>query len=447
MTEIAKQLPYYETVAEPAKVVGVKIPDGGGISTAAVTCVDYYTMASTPGQPVPGVCGCCFGYYTPSSSSDLASLIPNGTEGAGGGYIFGMLSGQNGLGPVTGTQPFSGTPSLAYLSGFATFDDTVAGTVAGIRLVSGQMEIIGLASNFVNQGEIIYGYVPPYVLDCLYTDNGSIDFNSLKTVPGIKVAALAKNQVYVARYLPLDSNSTNFLDYDYYETSSANILRDRGAFIAICQGVANDKNIFFDVKVTMNYEIVPKATAVSYVSSSPCDNDPVGYAFAQNQMRSMESAVVRNSVSTVSANPLSSSGGMVPAKPKPFILKKGDLPVPVHSNIRRGGGIFHSGPKSVTGTIGSMFASLGTKAITNITDSLVSFIFNKVTGKGEKSVPQKKQKPAVQQLSELPGTKPTRRGRRRRARSSSAAPKPKSRSRSASRENKKEVKFHKKKRD
>jgi hypothetical protein len=398
---IAK-IPYAETILEPTKVQGVKIPDGSVISSSPATIINNYQFFTSSGSTATGTGGAIVGYkfYT-GDSANPASLIPN--EGAGltssDDYLFGILSGVGSAGPTDPLKPWSNSPLKIYSNGFGGPNDYLPQNAASVRLVSMELECTCLGSNFSNQGEIIYGYVPPYVMD--FYANGStggttnLTTLTLKEIPGMRFEPIAQNKCWSARYCPMDPRAQMFLDMDDISIPRSDEW-NRGCFVVAVIGGSTTQTIY-DVKTTANYEFIPLYSGLSFATATPNQSDPIGMSLALNAVRQKDTTRIKPSMSDNTLTPMSSAPSYSAKNSTDyFFSKKKNLPIKNENHPSSGfipkRPIFHSGPVSVKGGIATSLISLLGPTALNLTYKL----FSSLIGKPEKAPKIAKERPRPQ---------------------------------------------------
>jgi hypothetical protein len=386
------KLPYSETILEPTKVQGVKIPDGSTISSAVATIINNYQFSISTTGATPGVGGFLAGYkfYT-GDTANPASLVPNAANGSSSGdnYLFGITNNVGSAGPTDPYKPWSNSPIRIYSNGFQGSSDFMPNYASSVRLVSMEVEVTTLGSNFTNQGEIIYGYIPPYVL--AYYANGSVGgttnltTQTLKDIPGMRFEPIAMNKCWSARYCPMDPRAFMYLDMDDITFPRPDEW-DRGAFVVAVTGGSTTQTLF-DVKTTANYEYIPVQAGLSFSSATPCQSDPVGMSLALNSVRQKDTTRTKASMSDNNLTPLSSAAAMYAPHNKPNVSPN-CMNLPVVGFITRRP-ILYSGPVTLKNGVASNLATLLGPSALNMTYKLFS---NIIGGKNKNEKQQHKQK-------------------------------------------------------
>jgi hypothetical protein len=366
-----KTNPYLQTLLNPTKFQGIKIPDFGAVSTATMSVINNYQMFTscyTGTGGVQGICGIAIGFaVSPTVGGNIASLIPNANNDGvpTDQYVFGITTnpGPTMGGPTSATTPFSGSPLGILSNGFTSDDDFVPSNAASIRLVSAEMEVVCLGSNFTNQGEVLIGYLAPYVAAQVFSSNASVDTTTLKSLPGIKTIPVAANKCWACRYVPQDNSMFDFVNYFNIDNSVGNPGRDRGTLICVVSGANTANTVTYDVKVTCNYEYVPKANYYNFAASTPTDVDPIGLALALNSVKSAPVAYMKDSMSENALNGM--LGGA--ASLANFKTKSKPISDKLVQPKQRLTPLLHSGPSMIKGGVISALIPIFGQVAGNLT--------------------------------------------------------------------------------
>lgn len=287
---------YYQTLAHPANVMGVKIPDGGGLETLTLTEIVRTTMVSGASSTT-NKCAAIFGVNELTASNDKAancysSLVPAGDTA--GSYPYGL--GMVGVGSTT----------VLFKTGltqiFHPIEPIVRTTFAMMRLVSAGLHVYPTANFTLTDGTLYGAFIPKGkstagmlrgVSDAAGPVESSFTVATAKTLPGLVTVPVNMPGGLNLRYAPTDEGCMQFAimnSVDALTDDSVEWARhDIGGFIVFADGCNSNAAVTFNIELVLNFEAIPMSNAFIPTSGPPID-DPLGLATATNLIKEEDTA-------------------------------------------------------------------------------------------------------------------------------------------------------------
>lgn len=288
--------PYYQTLAHPANVCGVKIPDGGGLETLTMTEVVRTTM-TTGATAATNKCAAIFGVNEVQSTDSkqcccYQSLVPAGDPEGSYPYALGLK----------GVGNADQAIKTAYEQIFHPAEPIVRGTFRMMRLVSGGLHVYPTMNFTLTDGTLYGAFLPKGCstlgfLKSVNTTTGpqesALLISTLKTLPGLVTVPVSAQGGLNLRYVPTDEGCMDFAlmnDTDALINDSVEWARhDIGGFVVFADGCNSAAAVTFNIELVLNFECVPKSNAFVPTSGPPLD-DPLGLATATNLIKEEETA-------------------------------------------------------------------------------------------------------------------------------------------------------------
>jgi len=292
--------PYFQTLANPANVHGVRIPDGGGVETITFTEVVRSTMCSSASAGYEGA-ATIIGVSQMNKDNEKNPIFPYSLVPAcafkGSAYPY-----------YLGARTTAG--NTEYLFTAADFDSPtkfiphpalsiIASNCTQIRLVSAGIHVYPTCSSLQNAGTL-YMAVLPRGLSALNwwtnvadTNTGTMTRAIAKTLPGLVAIPVSDNKGLSAHYVPTDESCNLFAVMSTSDNISADgaefMKHDTGGFIAFADGLTAGAVISFNIELCFNFEAIPATNAFVPTQGPPVD-DPLAMAAGVNMIKEEEPA-------------------------------------------------------------------------------------------------------------------------------------------------------------
>lgn len=277
--------PYYATLADPFNVGGVRIPDSVNYPSATFSIVKRVGLQSS----TAGVAACAIGWYARSGlTNNLARLVPvKADANSADQWILGeyntsqaSLTDLFGTG-ITGLVPGDYSVKLDQWQSGAL---TVPGLFSQVRLVSAGIAVNSAASLTTLQGVWRGAFAPPG----FYNDRNNatlpnnVTWDQLGALTNSVEEVINKGRGVTVTYSPLDLSALDYIDINApVGTASKVDFADLGCLIIAANGLA--VNTSLTVTITLNYEGIPLANAMNFLSAKAGIDDPLMLASAMNK--------------------------------------------------------------------------------------------------------------------------------------------------------------------
>lgn len=282
---------YFQTIAHPADVFGVKIPDGCYDESATVT--EFARFQFDGGTN--GYRAVMIGETLTDGSSTITyrgSLLPGEEDMTGTGALPWHLL-FSGVATATALDIFwggaGGGSTWMTHPGQATFTSTFR----MVRLVSCGIRVTCAAAPLTAKGWLTVAALPRGMSRQGFFTSAATTLSSVLTLPGAKTVPL--NDLgggLSAIYRPLDNACLEYAvmsnDLAAGERDDLNWMRhDIGGFIVVAHGTDQLALPPFLIEFVGNYELTPKTNAV-LVTTSPSYSDPLALSHALNRAEDIE---------------------------------------------------------------------------------------------------------------------------------------------------------------
>lgn len=269
---------YYQTLKNPAKTMGVKIPDDETSQSCAFSLVSPRNITVEPS----GVAGVILG-YSGTLASPRAGLIPED--------IFVGIDGNNTDKFALGFTTYQDSTTISLFSqsltagegsdaiiqtAWSVDDPAVPGTFDQVRLVSMGMSFESTAAVTDQKGFFIAASLPRQFLDNVSLN--AISANLIENFPGAIRVPLNTGKGVTVTYNPTDNQSFEYVRTDL---SEHDILSQPGILIIVAVGCEPGTEML--CTIVANYEGIPKSNNLSFVQSEASIADPDALADAMNR--------------------------------------------------------------------------------------------------------------------------------------------------------------------
>jgi len=270
---------YYATLASPATVIGVRIPDASVSTTATVSIL---TRVNVPVN-ANGIAAIQVGWW--GDFTGLISLIPGeGPVTVGDTTTQGAVMGCTNHTAATATQLFSKASGAAgsqpvFIGGASTVMGSVRTMCNEVRLVSAGLSFVSTAGAMANEGM----YTAVSLPRDFWNDNELLTGNSwddmtliaLQNAPGAIVEPISKGEGVSLTYTPADN-----VDFEYKSLMNVTQAHESCEMFAVASGAEPDSVIA--VTIVINYEAIPNSDTISFVDTGLSFDDPIALAEAIN---------------------------------------------------------------------------------------------------------------------------------------------------------------------
>lgn len=293
--------PYYDTLAHPTRVLGVRIPDENSQSTCTFTLVARYALTVNSN----GVAAILIG----KAGSARSGMVPFGEEvGTGKAPTTKFVVGFTNHAAASTAALFSDTVTTGsapiQFPNWTQADDPIPSLFQSARLVSAGFSCFSSAAPLDLSGMYVAASLPRTLMTNYALS--SITLDMVQSLPGALQYPLNDGKGVSMTYSPVDGDCLVFTGIDGHGTITEDTMSDPGQFIMAVSGATANSVIY--CTYVGNYEAIPRATTLSFFNSDSAPDDPIAVAEAFN-MRAEDKLVFN---STGDYNGIQASEGSQP---------------------------------------------------------------------------------------------------------------------------------------
>lgn len=292
--------PYLQTIEDPWKVQGVKVPDMITYPSATFSITDRRTVTSNTTSGMAMIC-----YGIGATAANLGSVIPVTTN-----FFFGCT---NNAALETTSDIFVGATSFT-IPAWNSLASTVGSTFSSVRLVSASVSVCTQGTPNNTQGKISTAFFPKTKLDVERGGN-PVSVDRIELEPGARILPCNTMKSVEVRYKPLDNQVLQYanlnavtpnqtLEGQYYPGEWVFVASGLGATAVNLQAIA-----------VFNYEAIPKTSQFSPITLSSSPSDPIAMSLALNEASEMTPTKITNTPPQMATN-TQSDVKHVPAHPE-----------------------------------------------------------------------------------------------------------------------------------
>lgn len=281
--------PYYETLADPFNIQGVKIPDMVLYPSATFSIVKRVTV--TGGTATHNQAACVFGITGKNTNQSYGGLIPlSNTASAPSTYAIGMTSDPSTC-LVTNLFPSTGTLFPIQFDQWNNTTNSVGALFEKARLVSAGLAVSYTGTSFDSKGKMTLAYAPRG-FSRVNLANTLMTSDKIASLPGSRVISVNELKGGEVLYKPQDNVSLRYCDLDQVVTSSSVVVPEEaqcGELWFVADGLTDGAT--FQVTFIANYEGLPRINQLNLITGTISPSDPISLSHGLNEAAKLPSAV------------------------------------------------------------------------------------------------------------------------------------------------------------